>query len=261
MIFALGNLIHPLEHSQDAYLVSTWVEAHVLIIIGSFMLALGLPALYLRQGEKRGVLGFIGLILTLIGLAGAGIVYAFLPKSVEVDLAAATRGPMLVTVDEDGQTRIKEKYIVSSPVGGQLVRIDLKAGDPITAERTVLATIRPSDPTILDARQVAEAEARVAAARVAIERAGAGQAQAEAAQELADSEFARAKQLFESNSLSQSEFDAALAVARQRAEELRAATFDRAELDALLALADGGIDRLLEAQRQAVGEPLGRVLR
>jgi hypothetical protein len=71
VIFALGNLIHPLEHSQEAYLVSTWVEAHVLIIIGSFMLALGLPALYLRQGEKKGVLGFIGLILTLIGLAGA----------------------------------------------------------------------------------------------------------------------------------------------------------------------------------------------
>ena len=71
VIFALGNLIHPLEHSQAAYLVSTWVEAHVLIIIGSFLLALGLPALYLRQGEKRGVLGLIGLILTLIGLASA----------------------------------------------------------------------------------------------------------------------------------------------------------------------------------------------
>ena len=164
--------------------------------------------------------------IVLLGLAAAGIVYALLPKPVEVDLAAATRGPLQVTVDEDGQTRIKEKYIVSSPVGGQLVRINLKAGDPIEAGKSILATIRPSDPTILDARQVAEAEARVAAARVTIERAGARKGQTDAAKELAESQYARAQQLFESNSLSQSEFDAALAIARQRAEELRAATFD-----------------------------------
>ncbi len=165
--------------------------------------------------------------IVLLGLAAAGIVYAFLPKPVDVDLATVTRGPLQVTVDEDGRTRIKEKYIVSSPVGGQLVRINLKAGDPIAAGKTILATIRPSDPTILDARQVAEAEARVAAARVTIERAGARKGQAEAAKELAESQYARAKQLFDQESLSQNEFDAALAVARQRTEELRAATFDQ----------------------------------
>ncbi len=164
--------------------------------------------------------------LVVLGLAAAGTIYALWPKPVEVDLAAVASGPMQVTVDEDGMTRVKERYTVSSPVAGQLVRISLDPGDAIQAGTTLLATIQPSDPNMLDARQVAETEARVAAARKMIERAAAKREQARAAKELADAHLARSRPLWDERNISQREYDEVATTAQLRAEELRAATFD-----------------------------------
>src|SRR5205823_2229991 len=77
---------------------------------------------------------------------------AFRPKPVPVDLATIARGPLRVTVDEDGKTRIKERYVVSSPLFGRLQRIELRAGAAVEAGRTVLAVIEPSLPDLLDER-------------------------------------------------------------------------------------------------------------
>ena len=88
------------------------------------------------------------IVWSAVSLAGvAGLVYAMRPQPVPVDLAPAVRGPLRVTVDEDGKTRIKERYIVSAPVFGRVHRIDLKAGDRVEAGKTVLAIIEPVDPT------------------------------------------------------------------------------------------------------------------
>ena len=62
-----------------------------------------------------------------------GLGYAFWPQPVEVDLAKVERGSLQVTVDEDGKTRIREKYVVSAPLAGRLLRIDMEAGDPVEA--------------------------------------------------------------------------------------------------------------------------------
>lgn len=88
----------------------------------------------------------------LIGLAVvAGVTYAFWPRPLPVDVAEAAVQPMLVTVDEDGTTRIRERYIVSSPLPGRLRRITLDPGDPVSSDDTVLAQLEPTDPVLLDA--------------------------------------------------------------------------------------------------------------
>src|SRR5262245_12673234 len=125
-------------------------------------------------------------LLPILGLAVVGaIIYAFLPRPVEVDLASVRRGPLRVTVDEDGKTRIKERYVVSSPLAGQLLRIRLKPGDVVVPGKTVLAAIAPTDPALLDPRAEVQARARVKAARAGLHQAEANLKRAEAAHDLA----------------------------------------------------------------------------
>lgn len=108
----------------------------------------------------------------------AGIVWSFRPQPIPVDLAAVTRGDLRVTVDEEGMTRVRERYVVSAPVAGRMQRVELEPGDAVVANQTVLATFLPATPTPLDPRARAEAEARLKAAqasrdqaRVAVQRA------------------------------------------------------------------------------------------
>ena len=61
----------------------------------------------------------------------AALVYAFLPGPVEVEAAPVDRGPLEESVREDGKTRIKDRYVVSSPLAGKLERIRLREGDEI----------------------------------------------------------------------------------------------------------------------------------
>ena len=91
----------------------------------------------------------------LVGLIVAGL----WPKPVPVEIAPATAGPLRVTVNEEGKTRIKQRYIVSAPVAGQLRRIPFKAGVEIKAGDTV-AVIEPVSAALLDARTRSTAEAK-----------------------------------------------------------------------------------------------------
>lgn len=114
------------------------------------------------------------LLVTLALAVVAAIAWALLPGPVPVEMAAAARGPLRVTVDEDGRTRIKQRFIISAPLAGRLQRVTLKEGHPVKAGETLLAVIEAPDPSLLDPRAKAEAEARVAAAEAALERAEAG---------------------------------------------------------------------------------------
>lgn len=82
----------------------------------------------------------------------AGLVFAFWPQPVSVDLATVTRGPMVVTIDDEGETRVKDVYVVSAPLGGRAMRIDAEVGDPVVGGETVLATIQETSPALLDIR-------------------------------------------------------------------------------------------------------------
>jgi len=98
------------------------------------------------------------------------IVAGLWPKPLAVEMAAATVGALRATVNEEGKTRIKNRYVVSAPVAGQLRRIPFKAGAEIKAGDTV-AVIDPLAPVILDARTRASAEARRDTAAANLERA------------------------------------------------------------------------------------------
>jgi len=105
--------------------------------------------------------------VAVIAAVGGGLAVAFQPKPFAVDLAAVEAGPMLVTIDAEGQTRVKDVYVVSSPISGRKLRISAEIGDTVIANKTVLAAIEPSEPAFLDIRSHAEAEAGVKAAQAA----------------------------------------------------------------------------------------------
>jgi HlyD family secretion protein len=101
----------------------------------------------------------IAAALATIGL----VVYAYLPKPVPAETTRAARGPLRVTVGATGKARVKDRYVVSAPLAGNLARIGFRPGDPISAG-DALATIVPSEPPLLDDRTKSGAEARVLAA-------------------------------------------------------------------------------------------------
>jgi HlyD family secretion protein len=164
------------------------------------------------------------LIAFFVAIAGM-IVYAFLPKPVPVDVASVTRGPMRVTVDEDGKTRIKDRYVISAPLAGRLLRIQLKPGDNAKANTTMLAVIEPRDPELLDARARAEAEARVSAAQAAVDQAVPNLERAKAMQEMATKDADKQRNLMKSNATTEKAFDDALLMERVRTQEFNAARF------------------------------------
>ena len=109
------------------------------------------------------------LILFVAALAGV-LVYGMWPAPVEADLAKVVRGSIRETVDQDGRTRLRERYIVSAPLAGRLMRISLDPGDEVEAGETLVASIEPRDPELLDARSLLQAEANVKAAEARLER-------------------------------------------------------------------------------------------
>lgn len=159
-------------------------------------------------------------------LAGA-LALGFLPRAVPVDVVRVTRGPLRVTVDEDGRTRIKERYVVSAPLSGQLQRIELKAGDCVKAGETLIATLEPGPPELLDARTREQLEARMHAAEAQVENAGARLERTRAADDLARSELARTSRLLEQGAASRQEFDRAREAARAAGEDLKASGYAR----------------------------------
>ena len=165
--------------------------------------------------------------LPLLGgaLLAALIVVGLWPRAVPVEAATVTRGPLVVTVDEEGMTRVKNRYVVSAPVAGQLRRIDWKAGALVEAGQTVLATLETSGADFLDARSQARAEAAVRAAEANREAVLAQRERAGATTKMFTADFERLKQLFAQKVLSPQEFDSAQMRASTAAQDERAAEF------------------------------------
>src|SRR5690242_11500305 len=133
---------------------------------------------------------------TLTGLAGV-LVWLLTPSPVAVEIAAVTRGPLEETVDEQAKTRIRDHYVLSAPLSGELDRMSLREGDEIAAGQ-IVARLRPVVPALLDSRTQLELRRRVEAARAAQERAAARLAQAQVALEQARLEVERSRKLAES---------------------------------------------------------------
>jgi HlyD family secretion protein len=175
----------------------------------------------------------------------------------------------VVTVDDEGETRVRDVYVLSAPVTGRMRRIELRAGDDVTAVDTVVAELEPIDAELLDPRSEAQARADVRAAESAeaLTRAEVEQAQAEL--DFASADVERARDLMAQGMISQRELDDAERVYRTRraalttalaALEMRAFQLERARAE-LLAPADR-TRGLAECACIALRSPIdGRVLR
>lgn len=128
--------------------------------------------------------------LVLVAL-GTGVWLVVRPVPVPCDIAVVDQGPLVVTVDEDGRTRLKERYMVSAPLAGRTERITLKPGDAVTAGATLLTRISATDPSLLDERARAQAEARVLASEATVSRAEPELARCEAEVEHVRAEYER----------------------------------------------------------------------
>lgn len=133
--------------------------------------------------------------LQLAAIPAVLLAVALWPRSVAVDVETVTRGPLTVTIDEDGDTRVHHRFVVSAPLAGRVERIELHPGDAVRKGVTVVARLRPEAAQLLDARSRAEAAAAVDAARAVAGRAGAEEQRARAALELAASDLKREEAL------------------------------------------------------------------
>ena len=150
---------------------------------------------------------------------------ALWPQAVAVEVGAVTRGPLAVTVDEEGETRVHDRFVVSAPVAGRIERVELEPGDPVVRNKTVIARLRADAPPLLDARTRAEAEAAVESAKGALGRAQAEEQRARAAQDLAARDLKRERNLDMSGLTTRQALDARLAAAQNADEAVRSAAF------------------------------------
>jgi HlyD family secretion protein len=154
---------------------------------------------------KKSWRGRIGTLLLALAVA-AGIGYGFMPRPVLVELAPAHQGSLAVTVDEEGKTRVRERYVVAAPVTGQARRITLKVGHAVTAGQ-VVAFIDPAPAASLDPRTRAQAAARVEAAQSSLKVAGENARSAAAESKLAEQELSRTESLAREKFVSQAAVD------------------------------------------------------
>ena len=88
----------------------------------------------------------IGSVLVVAAI----VAVAMWPQSMEVSIVRAERGAMQVTVDEDGETRVRDRFLVTAPVSGRVHRIEIEPGDKVVRGKTVLARITPAESPLLD---------------------------------------------------------------------------------------------------------------
>ena len=164
---------------------------------------------------------FLGLLAVLIA---AGLFYGFRPQPVAVDLGTATRGPLRVTVEQEGKTRVVDRYVISAPVAAYAQRIDFAVGDTVQRDEPVVR-LEPLRAEVLDPRQRAAAEARVAAAKAAVNAAQQNVDAAKAGADLAQKELRRIRKLRADGYVGQDAEDRAAAEAERSAAQLRSAQF------------------------------------
>lgn len=136
-------------------------------------------------------LGLVALVAAVV----AGFYYALREKPALVDVGTVERGPMTVSILQEGMARVRNVYTVSSPIAGNLSRTTLEEGDKVEANRTVVASIRPLPPPLIDRRTQAELVAAREAARAAVAIAEVEEQRARTAFDLAKTEYERAQRL------------------------------------------------------------------
>ena len=165
--------------------------------------------------------------LPWLGLAAlvALVVWGLKPRPIEVETATLTRGPLTVHVVEEGKTRIRNRYVLSAPLAGQMRRVPLKAGDPVVAGQTLVTTIEPAAAPLLDPRSETQAKARIEMMEAARKQTTENLEMVRTSAKFAQSQWKRMQQLGQSGGVSAIDLDNAERDALMREREVHAAEF------------------------------------
>ncbi|MFC2969935.1 efflux RND transporter periplasmic adaptor subunit [Acidimangrovimonas pyrenivorans] len=167
------------------------------------------------------------MIAGAVAVVAVGGWLALRPIPVPVDLAEVTQGPMEVTVNAEGVTRIHNLYHISSPVSGLVLRSPVEVGDPVVAGKTLVAAVEPGEPAFLDERSRLQAEAAVKEAAAALKLAEANIAAARSALDYSEAQMARYQRLYDNGNLSAQEYQRQRADLETKKAQLAAAEAER----------------------------------
>jgi len=163
-------------------------------------------------------------LMALAGALLAALAWGFWPRPVLVEDAAVSRGPLQVTIEEEGRTRVKDRFVISAPVAGYMRRIELDVGDTLTQGQTV-AVLEPLRSEVLDPRSRARAEAQIDAAQATLEAAIKNVDAARAEAKFASDDYIRKQKLRAKETISETLIEEAETRARQTAAEQQSAEF------------------------------------
>lgn len=172
----------------------------------------------LRRNIRR--VAYAGLALGIL----AALYLATRPRPLAVDLVPITRGRIVVTVEDEGHTRVTDRYVVSAPIAGTLARITLEPGDTVTAGMTV-GQLTAVESGLLDARARAAAEAQLSVSVASQAQMRAEVTRAETAARFAADGRARADALLAGGGMSRTDADRARYEAESAGEALASARF------------------------------------
>lgn len=194
------------------------------------------------------------------------IIAGLRPKPIPVEIAQIARGPLAVSVFEEGKTKIRDRYLISPSVSGYMDRITLLPGDRVEAGKTVLATIHAEASSLLSNRAQTEAEAHVKAAEATLQQRQADLERARSAAYFAHREEDRERPLHQSGAISAKDWDDAEMTAAIRDRELQAAessiqvanyNLEQARASLLQAKGEtGSDDKTIEIKSPATGQVL-----
>lgn len=180
-------------------------------------------------------------------LAGLGllslITWGLWPKPILIETGAVTHGPLTVRVSEEGKTRVRNRFGVAAPVAGKMRRVSLKPGDDVKAGETILTTIEPVAPPLLDPRARAQAEAVVSMREASRKEAAQALEAKRAALKMAEADRERFRSVIRDGSVSQADRDKVEGEASMRAAEVRAGEFSLQVIDYELAQARAALER------------------
>lgn len=171
------------------------------------------------------------------------IVWGLWPKPVVIETGVVALGPLTVRVSEEGKTRVRNRYVVAAPLAGKMRRLALKPGDDVKAGDTLLTTIEPVAPPLLDPRARAEAEAVVSMREASRKQAAESLEAKRAISKMAQADRERFRSVTREGTVSQADRDKMEGEASMRAAEVRAGEFALQVIDYELAQARAALDR------------------
>lgn len=204
-------------------------------------------------------------LIALLGVIVLSVIFGFLPSAVPVDVLPVTRGPFQLIVEQEGKTRVMDRFIISAPVTGYARRLALEVGDSVV-QGQVLVNLEPLPSEVLDLRSRAAARARVASAEASLRAAEQQVQAAQAATGFAVGELQRIQRLYEGEHAAKKDLDLAIAEERRAAANQRSAEFavevSRHELEAARTTLRFAGTRGSEKSKVVITSPLrGQILR